>query len=293
MTNNDINHHIQWDSTTDEPFLPVPGFPTLRLTPYREGEQADMVELCNHPLVGRYSYLRPYPYDLSHAQWMYDNIINKNLVPAVSTLRSLRESPLQPNTLPPLVTYPLSVLRYSPSYAISTTSNSNSQSTSTPTINSQSTSISAPQSTSTSTSNPQSDSTSIAPSSKSDLSSLGLKDGAFMGTINIFPAERDPSSDKSIPIPRQDQVWMVAYDIFPILQGRGIGSAVLKVFLEEWCEWMNIRIRAEAQRDNIPSSRILAKAGFVHSKDIVKTWPEEKGGGDRLVGVWDWAPTRQ
>jgi hypothetical protein len=41
-------------------------------------------------------------------------------------------------------------------------------------------------------------------------------------------------------LPPKQQVWEVAYDILPVLQGRGIGKAMLKAGLEGWIQLLGI-----------------------------------------------------
>ncbi|KAL1407231.1 hypothetical protein Q8F55_006648 [Vanrija albida] len=54
---------VQWDDSTGEPYLDVPGHPGVRLTPYRDtrAEEDALIEISNRPDVGRWSYGRRYP----------------------------------------------------------------------------------------------------------------------------------------------------------------------------------------------------------------------------------------
>jgi hypothetical protein len=43
----DFAQHPLWDAERDEPYLPLPGFPDLRLTPYRVGDDEAAVSLSS------------------------------------------------------------------------------------------------------------------------------------------------------------------------------------------------------------------------------------------------------
>ncbi|WVW81198.1 hypothetical protein I302_103189 [Kwoniella bestiolae CBS 10118] len=87
----------------DGPYMQIPGY-DLRLTTWKESDVDDAVELFNHPDVGKWACLRPFPYNPSH----YDFI--QSLLPQH---QSLALSFLDPT--PP----PLSVLEGCPMYPLS------------------------------------------------------------------------------------------------------------------------------------------------------------------------------
>lgn len=44
---------LRWDKARDEPYLQLPSFPDLRLTPYRPGIAEDLVSSPSYPLLSR------------------------------------------------------------------------------------------------------------------------------------------------------------------------------------------------------------------------------------------------
>lgn len=52
---------MRYDPILKEPYIQLPHTPELRLTPRRKDDIQDMVALCGHPDVGKYSKRRPYP----------------------------------------------------------------------------------------------------------------------------------------------------------------------------------------------------------------------------------------
>jgi RimJ/RimL family protein N-acetyltransferase len=74
----------------------------------------------------------------------------------------------------------------------------------------------------------------------SKLQGLDLVDGEFIGNLHLTPRELDGDTGNMLELPPKQQVREVAYDILPVLQGRGIGKAMLKAGLEGWIQWLGI-----------------------------------------------------
>lgn len=65
-------------------------------------------------------------------------------------------------------------------------------------------------------------------------------DGDLIGNLHLTPRELEGKIGDMMALPPKEQVWEVAYDILPVLQGRGIGKAMLKAGLEGWIQWLGI-----------------------------------------------------
>ncbi|RSH78048.1 uncharacterized protein EHS24_002503 [Apiotrichum porosum] len=107
-------HVIEWDG--DEPFIRVND--EFRLTPYRDPEDTEgMCEISNFPDVGKWSYMRPYPYTVPDARIWFDLTVPSQKA-AVALLKANKEeaadvgevSPASTPT-PPLSVIPFIVLR--------------------------------------------------------------------------------------------------------------------------------------------------------------------------------------
>jgi RimJ/RimL family protein N-acetyltransferase len=72
------------------------------------------------------------------------------------------------------------------------------------------------------------------------LQGLDLVEGEFIGDLHLTPRELDGDTGNMMELPPKEQVWEVAYDILPVLRGRGIGKAMLKAGLEGWIQWLGI-----------------------------------------------------
>ncbi|WWD22628.1 hypothetical protein CI109_107121 [Kwoniella shandongensis] len=52
------------------PYLSIPNHPELRLTPYLETDDDDLIKLFNDPEIGKWSWRRPYPYTVEHMDFV-------------------------------------------------------------------------------------------------------------------------------------------------------------------------------------------------------------------------------
>ncbi|EIW73048.1 hypothetical protein TREMEDRAFT_59211 [Tremella mesenterica DSM 1558] len=78
-----MTYGIQWDEDRQELYIPVipnnhidqkttiegEGEKEYRLTPWREEDRGDMVRICNHPEIGKWSFRRPFPFLPSDADY--------------------------------------------------------------------------------------------------------------------------------------------------------------------------------------------------------------------------------
>ncbi|WVQ94389.1 hypothetical protein IAU59_001468 [Kwoniella sp. CBS 9459] len=93
------------------PYIPLANNPDFRLTTMRENDLEDIIAIFNHPDVGKWACMRPYPYEATHFDFF---------LPHLSQLESVAKSLASalPNHLPPLsaVTalpvFPLTALRH-------------------------------------------------------------------------------------------------------------------------------------------------------------------------------------
>ena len=73
------------------------------------------------------------------------------------------------------------------------------------------------------------------------LDDIGLRPHQFLGNLFLWPSGQEGcTSDEMLEREPRDQVWEIAYDLTPELQGRGVGSAVIKAALEGWIQWIGI-----------------------------------------------------
>ncbi|WOO84534.1 uncharacterized protein LOC62_06G008052 [Vanrija pseudolonga] len=92
LSNGYMTAGVQWDDTTGEPYLDLPGHPGVRITPYHDtpAEEDALIEISNLPEVGRWSYGRPYPdYTRADARERLDELV----APQAATAAALRENP--------------------------------------------------------------------------------------------------------------------------------------------------------------------------------------------------------
>lgn len=232
---------VQWDAERNEPFIPLPSIPDLRLSPLRLDDIPGIVRLCNDPRVGKYSRMRPYPYTESNAVWLFDNYGESNR----KNVQKLEAWMKDRSSARPLVQFPLQALRYVPSKAPG------------------------------------------ADGAQSKLEGLNVVEGEFIGNLHLIPQELDGKIENMLELPPQEQAWIVAYDILPNLQGRGIGKAMLRAGIEGWIRWLGIgTVLAHVQIDNAPSSGLLRSIGFERQGTEIWDWPETSGGGQREVVRW-------
>jgi GNAT superfamily N-acetyltransferase len=79
-----------------------------------------------------------------------------------------------------------------------------------------------------------------ADGAQSKLEGLNVVEGEFIGNLHLIPQELDGKIENMLELPPQEQAWIVAYDILPNLQGRGIGKAMLRAGIEGWIRWLGI-----------------------------------------------------
>jgi len=73
------------------------------------------------------------------------------------------------------------------------------------------------------------------------LSTLGLSAGDYVGNLHFWPnTPIDGGEPAMIDRPREEQVWVAAWDVLPLLQGRGVGRTMLNAGLEAWIGWMGV-----------------------------------------------------
>ncbi|WVQ75246.1 hypothetical protein IAR50_004858 [Cryptococcus sp. DSM 104548] len=98
--------------------------------------------------------------------------------------------------------------------------------------------------------------------------------GKLLGTIFLGPSKDEGD-------------WFIAYDLSPETWGKGVGSAVAKAALD-YLRWFGAKkVTGLHEPGNGASGAVLRKAGFTRVADKQLEWPAEKGGGHRLVHVWE------
>ncbi|WVO13667.1 hypothetical protein L204_101288 [Cryptococcus depauperatus] len=108
-----------------------------------------------------------------------------------------------------------------------------------------------------------------------------------------FSVLREVTSDKLVGMmflgPGEDEgTWEMAYDLHPAFWGRGVGSGMIQATLA-YARWLGARrVVAFHEPENTPSHAVLRKAGFTRAGDKEMDWPEEKGGGKKLVYGWEY-----
>ncbi|KAL1407230.1 hypothetical protein Q8F55_006647 [Vanrija albida] len=102
--------------------------------------------------------------------------------------------------------------------------------------------------------------------------------GRVVGDVGIWK-----EADEMRPYARS-----LGYTLHPKLHRRGIGSASVGTVIA----WARDRldgakvIDAGIEVDNEPSQALVAKLGFTKVMTKSLSWPEDKGGGERTLGVW-------
>ncbi|RSH84045.1 hypothetical protein EHS25_005290 [Saitozyma podzolica] len=86
---------LWWDEDKEEPYLLIPGFPDLRITPFRKEDDPHLVELYNDPLIGSWAWRRPYPYLLADRDFVW-NVLYPPQQAAMALLKPLLTLPSDP-----------------------------------------------------------------------------------------------------------------------------------------------------------------------------------------------------
>ncbi|KAL0250169.1 hypothetical protein I308_103477 [Cryptococcus tetragattii IND107] len=103
--------------------------------------------------------------------------------------------------------------------------------------------------------------------------------GKMIGIVFLSPADEDKGGDEGI--------WELAYDLLPAWWGKGVGSGMINAGLE-YMKWIGgKKIIAFHEPENAASGAVLYKTGFTRVGDKKLVWPEEKGGGERVVYGWE------
>ncbi|RSH83819.1 hypothetical protein EHS25_005434 [Saitozyma podzolica] len=91
-----LSSALRWDPEREETYLQLPSFPELRLVPFREGIEDELVELFNHPVIGQRLYRLPYPFPRSFAEEMLSSSLSVHR-PLLAHLRALLPSSPDPS----------------------------------------------------------------------------------------------------------------------------------------------------------------------------------------------------
>ncbi|KAL7418620.1 hypothetical protein Q5752_007078 [Cryptotrichosporon argae] len=100
---------LRWDDDRGEPYIQLPSFPYLRLTPFREGIEDELVDLFNVPMIAHRLFVTPTPYTRAHAAENVTKTLPTHralcaeVAPHLSPLHSADPKPdTDPTTAPPL-----------------------------------------------------------------------------------------------------------------------------------------------------------------------------------------------
>ncbi|OCF34559.1 hypothetical protein I316_03600 [Kwoniella heveanensis BCC8398] len=199
-------------SSGDEPYLPLANNTDFRLTTIKESDLEDTIALFNHPDVGKWACMRPYPYQAAHFDFFRPHLSTLEFTAQslASATHDDKNPPFPLSALTSVPVFPLSALRH------------------------------------TST-------------------------GKLVGVVNVGPSMREEGALE------------IAYDVRPDYQGRGLAKGMVEAVLR-LLAWLGVeRVVAFCEVTNIPSSRLLTKAGFTQFTEKLQAWPAEKGGGERLT----------
>jgi RimJ/RimL family protein N-acetyltransferase len=76
-------------------------------------------------------------------------------------------------------------------------------------------------------------------------------------------AELDRTPAGVVRAERTAEGWELSWTVAPVARGRGVGSRMLKAFVED----LNGRLSAVIRNDNVASERMAAAAGFARAGD--------------------------
>lgn len=104
------------------------------------------------------------------------------------------------------------------------------------------------------------------------------------------PEGKQRTEDEVLASPLSSQLWHIGYVLEPQQHGRGIMSELVAVVLESWVRpLMRIEtVCAYVETNNKASVKVAERNGFKWIKDVQTEWPEEKGGGKRYTGYYEW-----
>ncbi|OWZ77739.1 hypothetical protein C366_03334 [Cryptococcus neoformans Tu401-1] len=104
-------------------------------------------------------------------------------------------------------------------------------------------------------------------------------DGKMIGIVFLSPASEDEEGEEGI--------WELAYDLLPAWWGKGVGTGMINAGLG-YLKWIGAKkVKAFHEPENAASGAVLCKTGFTRVEDKKLIWPEEKGGGERVVYGWE------
>ena len=69
---------------------------------------------------------------------------------------------------------------------------------------------------------------------------LDITPGEYLGNMHFWPKTPAEGEEPQTTRPPGEQVWMAAWDVSPSLQGRGVGTTILRAGLEAWVKWMGV-----------------------------------------------------
>ncbi|GFZ44482.1 hypothetical protein JCM24511_02204 [Saitozyma sp. JCM 24511] len=247
---------LWWDADKNEPYLAVPGFPDLRITPFHKEDDPHLVELYNDPLIGSWAWRRPYPYLLADRDFVW-NVLYPPQRAAMELLKPLLTLPSEassgaqggahplPSPPPTTPVFPLGVVRDIHTGHIA-------------------------------------GDLSIFPDTSPAPATV--PDSAGHGDI---PATPGPSGNLEAGRGGTPHRWEVAYNVDERYRGRGLAVAMLKAVITGWCVWVGMEtLIAHVETRNTGSQSVVRRCGFQLVDLEQREWPADKGGGTRELGLW-------
>lgn len=211
--------------------------------------------LWDDPLVGKWSYNRPWPYRLEHSAEFW-KLVGPIWTRAMGELETyLGAHPQHPtaagggegegDTDVPFIGWPFCALRYVPDpNSDARTGAAESRPPTSDLLSPPTASDLVPP-----VPLPSPGPSLLAPSTPTcaptraplpPLSTLGLRPGQVIGHVALFPSPQGGMSEaEMLRLPLSQQTWETAYDLLPILHGRGLGRGLLRA-VEGWGRWVGL-----------------------------------------------------
>ncbi|WVQ75225.1 hypothetical protein IAR50_004837 [Cryptococcus sp. DSM 104548] len=126
-------------------------------------------------------------------------------------------------------------------------------------------------------------------------------EGAPNGALPVrmpFNILRDASTGKAVGSFRfgalgmdlgkeREGAWEVSYEIGPTLWGKGVGTGMVWAALA-FARWIGVKkVIGIVQDINLASNGVLRKTGFTKILEFPNEWPADRGGGIKIVYVYE------
>ncbi|ORY27736.1 hypothetical protein BCR39DRAFT_536871 [Naematelia encephala] len=73
-----LSNSLRWDQVEGQAYIQLPSYPNLRLVPFRQGIEDEIVTLFSHEVIAKRLFRLPYPMYRHHAEEMISSLVPKH-----------------------------------------------------------------------------------------------------------------------------------------------------------------------------------------------------------------------